>query len=1034
MTNPFAVAHRRGRATTLDVDLPPATRPVEEQGLCDCGNTFRTIAGLQQHRRKAHPEVFFPEVQPVRTRARWSQEENAILVKADLNSLGGKADLQEVQKALPKRTVEALRSHRRSAAYGRFAEGMARRAREKREAEVCAGSTTGPSERPVRPGAGLRQCPAEPRDESAAVYRESLRKLPLAPAGAPWGEDLLDRLVHSSPQLADLQRGLEEHATVFLKSIKQPVAGARSKKARIYGSDRDLPTNARARRRLEYAFTQRMYEGDRTKCAEMVFKGEWADLGRRAKGVARAAIRTYWKEQFEQDAGPDERAVPRPKVFWTEVARPLTPKEIREALDSTSRSAAGPDGMTVAQLLSLPVRLLCKMFNLYLMAAYLPRELRSSRTTMIPKCRNPALPKDYRPISVGPVVVRLFHRILAKRLSATVSLHARQKGFLPLDGCAHNVVLFDCLVQQAKRMQTPFATLLLDLANAFGSVKHASIVRACQRLGVPNQLCEYIRSCYSESSTVLLGEKVMIRRGVRQGDPLSPFLFNAVMDEVLDGLDEDYGVGLGGQRVSGGAYADDTFLTAETTEGLQEQVRIVGPLLRAAGLAVNPKKCVTWRITKDGKRKRWVWDSTHGITIDGTAIPVLRPDSPPVKFLGIEVEVGGIGPLRFDELKAGLRNLTAARLKPQQRLFLLTRYLLPAGYHQLAFAKVTEGKLQRADALVRKHVRQWLALPRDAPTAFIHASVRDGGLGVPCLLGQRTVLRSRRLAGMRHVPDPVLQEMVGSAYFLREVRAASSVMIQGVLVRTRDEAREAQRRAMCVSVDGNGLREAAEVPQIHSWISDGTALQTGRDFVSAVRVRINALPCAARTMRPATAHDQGARGCAGGCGVEETLNHVSQACWRTHGVRVLRHNRVLGLFVQSLRRVGYTALVEPYIPTSIGARKPDVVAWKNDGVVHVVDVQVVSAGAEHSLATMHERKVRKYLLPEVTQWALARSGARRAEVSSLTFNWRGVLARASFRTIRGMGIRAAMLRVMAVRVLEMTAVMWRMFRHVRKGV
>lgn len=57
-----------------------------------------------------------------------------------------------------------------------------------------------------------------------------------------------------------------------------------------------------------------------------------------------------------------------------------------------------------------------------------------ARTVFLPK-KDPAEdPLDFRPIAISSVVLRLFHKLLAQRIVASVDIDHHQRAFLPVDG------------------------------------------------------------------------------------------------------------------------------------------------------------------------------------------------------------------------------------------------------------------------------------------------------------------------------------------------------------------------------------------------------------------------------------------------------------------------------------------------------------------------------------------------------------------------------------------------------------------------
>ena len=142
------------------------------------------------------------------------------------------------------------------------------------------------------------------------------------------------------------------------------------------------------------------------------------------------------------------------------------------------------------------------------------------------------------------------------------------------------------------------------------------------------------------------------------------------------------------------------------------------------------------------------------------------------------------------------------------------------------------------------------------------------------------------------------------------------------------------------SVDGHGLRHASLVPEVHDWVSSGTCLLSGAKFIAAVGVRANTLPTRSRCSRGRTGASKHCTAC--GPNVVENLSHILQACPRTHGSRIVRHDRILQLLAQTLERKGWIARIELRVNTAQGLRKPDLLVYKPDYQAWIIDVTIVS--------------------------------------------------------------------------------------------
>ena len=98
---------------------------------------------------------------------------------------------------------------------------------------------------------------------------------------------------------------------------------------------------------------------------------------------------------------------------------------------------------------------------------------------------------------------------------------------------------------------------------------------------------------------------IPVNRGVKQCDPMSPALFNSIIDYVTDNMPGSINL-QGNSTISHMAFADDLVLFAKDDVMMQDQVDHVLFRLAQCGLNVNKSKCATLNITINPKKKQWI--------------------------------------------------------------------------------------------------------------------------------------------------------------------------------------------------------------------------------------------------------------------------------------------------------------------------------------------------------------------------------------------------------------------------------------------
>jgi hypothetical protein len=276
----------------------------------------------------------------------------------------------------------------------------------------------------------------------------------------------------------------------------------------------------------------------------------------------------------------------------------------------------------------------------------------------------------------------------------------------------------------------------IDISKAFDTIPHEAVDPALQRLGVPTISRSAITNSYRDLKTTInkQGSKIEInlQRGVKQGDPLSPYIFNAILNPLLEQLEELKGYIINdSQTISTLAFADDIILLADNQQKAQQLLYHTEEYLRNLGMQIAPSKCTALSIitTKDS-----LYLTNPHLYLTGRQNIPSATATDELSYLGGHVAPwSGLQHKQLvGKLQLVLRRLKGAFLKPYQKLNLHTT-IFPYFLHATSLSSTPITTIRNMDSLIRTHVKDFLNIPASTPNGLLYCCKRDGGLGIPKL-------------------------------------------------------------------------------------------------------------------------------------------------------------------------------------------------------------------------------------------------------------------------------------------------------------
>ena len=362
------------------------------------------------------------------------------------------------------------------------------------------------------------------------------------------------------------------------------------------------------------------------------------------------------------------------------------------------------------------------IFNKCLQDNDIPNKWKEAELMYIYKKGPTDLLSNFRPINMSNVLYKTFMTILNKRLSNIVEkvdlISTNQSGFRKKRSTHQRILSLMSKINHANSIGKKIYIGYLDFKGAYDSVEHWILFKILEKYGFSLKFINLLKNIFMNSSTEIITpygktSKVYIKRGVKQGCPLSPLLFLIFINPLIDLLNEKI-IGYEKNNICS-AFADDLVLVTDRFDQIERAFNIVQQFCNDTGMELNlglneNDKSKTVYSSNDNQNEEVYIKMNNN---NKRKIPFIPPNNS-YSYLGVLININQNWDLQEQVLKTNLlKYLIPLRnrcFSVKQTVEAINKIFIPAIAYRLAVIPLRDKFLKQLDNIISSIIYKKLGI------------------------------------------------------------------------------------------------------------------------------------------------------------------------------------------------------------------------------------------------------------------------------------------------------------------------------------